>query len=179
MFQIDTEAGSIYLLSAGVFRIDAVGETTTVSSYGGVAEFSGDAGSVLVRSGQRSSVQSGQSPSYPRRFNTQREDEFDRFCTERSGAYLRQGGSEGYDEDLPEEIRPYAPELSFYGTWRTIPTYGLVRAVYFAIALWLLLTGIWWVPMIGLLVTAVGVFGWAFEDPLKDVHRVAARGTGD
>lgn len=132
VFQIDTEAGSIYLLSGGVFRIDAVGETTTVSSYGGVAEFSGDGGSVLVRSGQRSSVQSDQSPSYPRRFNTQREDEFDRFCTERSGAYLHQGADEPYDEDLPEEVRPYAPELSFYGTWRTIPTYGRVWRPHYA-----------------------------------------------
>jgi cytochrome c oxidase subunit 1 len=31
----------------------------------------------------------------------------------------------------------------------------------------LVMTGIWWVPLIGLAGTAVGVFGWAFEDPFR------------
>jgi hypothetical protein len=132
VFQIDTEAGSVYLLSAGTFRIDASGAITTVSSLGGVAEFSGDGGSVLIRSGQRSSVQSGRNPSNPRSFNTQRLDDFDRFCVDRSDAYLRHGDDETYDEDLPEAIQPYAPELSFYGTWHTIPTYGMVWRPHYA-----------------------------------------------
>jgi len=132
VFQIDTEAASIYLLSAGTFRIDAVGGITTVSSHGGVAEFSGDGGSVLVRSGQRSSVESGNDPSVPRRFNTQRQDGFDRYCADRADAFLRQGEDEGYGEDLPEEVRPYASELSFYGTWHTIPTYGRVWRPHYA-----------------------------------------------
>jgi hypothetical protein len=132
VFQIDTEAGSIYLLSAGTFRIDASGAIATLSSLGGVAEFSGDGGSVLIRSGQRSSVQSGRNPSNPRSFNTQRLDDFDRFCVDRADAYLHQGSDETYDEDLPQEVRPYATELSFYGTWHTIPTYGLVWRPHYA-----------------------------------------------
>jgi len=132
VFQIDTEAGSIYLLSAGTFRIDAGGAITTVSSLGGVAEFSGDGGSVLIRSGQRSSVQSGRNPSNPRSFNTQRLDDFDRFCVDRADAYLHQGDDGTYDENLPEEIHPYATELSLYGTWHTIPTYGMVWRPHYA-----------------------------------------------
>jgi hypothetical protein len=132
VFQIDTEAGSVYLLSAGSFRIDVAGGSAAVSSYGGVAEFSGDGGSVLVRSGQRSSVEVGRSPSNPRHFNTQRLDEFDRFCLERADAYLRKGEDSAYGHELPEEVRPYASELSFYGTWHTLPTYGLVWRPHYA-----------------------------------------------
>ena len=128
VFQIDTEAGSVFLLSAGSFRIESDGGVTTVSSYGGVAEFSGEGGSVLVRSGQRSSVQSGNAPSEPRRFNTQRLDDFDRFCEERSSAYLESADYGAVDgaENLPPEVRTYAPELSYYGTWYTLPAYGRI-----------------------------------------------------
>lgn len=31
----------------------------------------------------------------------------------------------------------------------------------------LVMTGIWWMPLIGLTYTAVGVYAWAFEDPFK------------
>jgi hypothetical protein len=35
----------------------------------------------------------------------------------------------------------------------------------------LVMTGIWWVPLIGLALTAVAVFGWAFENPFaKKAH---------
>jgi hypothetical protein len=27
------------------------------------------------------------------------------------------------------------------------------------------MTGVWWIPLIGLAVTAFGVFGWSFENP--------------
>ncbi|MGD2070283.1 MAG: cytochrome c oxidase subunit I [Gemmatimonadota bacterium] len=33
----------------------------------------------------------------------------------------------------------------------------------------LVMTGIWWVPLIGLALTAVTVYGWAFEDPFRHV----------
>jgi hypothetical protein len=29
----------------------------------------------------------------------------------------------------------------------------------------LVMTGIWWVPLLGLAFTAYGVYSWAFEDP--------------
>jgi hypothetical protein len=133
-FRIDTEAGSVYLLSGGSYRIENEDGATTVYSFRGVAELSGDEDSVLVRTGERSSVQPGRLPSEPRRFNTARLDDFDRFVEDRQEAYLRRGG-ERYPqetvEDLPYEVRPYASELSFYGSWHNVPSYGWVwRPVY-------------------------------------------------
>jgi hypothetical protein len=129
VFQIDTEGGSIYLLSAGSFRIDAEDGVTTLSSFRGVAELSGDRGSVLVRSGERGSVQVGGQPSDPRPFNTRRLDDFDAFHDERVDTYLRRGGDEPIDDieaSVPYEVRPYVQELSVYGGWHHHGTYGWV-----------------------------------------------------
>lgn len=128
-FQIDTEGGSIYLLSAGSFRIDAERGVTTVSSFRGVAELSGDLGSVMVRSGERASVQAGGGPSEARAFNTLRLDDFDRFHDERVEAYLRRGGDAPIDEiraAVPVSVRPYILELSVYGGWHHHGAYGWV-----------------------------------------------------
>jgi hypothetical protein len=32
------------------------------------------------------------------------------------------------------------------------------------------MTGVWWVPLLGLGLSAVGVYGWAFEDPFRHSH---------
>jgi Family of unknown function (DUF6600)/FecR protein len=134
VFQIDSDAGSVYLLSGGSFRVDAEGGMTTVSSFRGAAELSGDTGSVLVRSGERSSVQRARSPADPRAFNTLRQDDFDRFCENRGEAYLQPAEEqppEGVVEDIPEPVRPYYHELTFYGGWHQLPSYGWVwRPVY-------------------------------------------------
>ncbi|HEU4402701.1 MAG TPA: DUF6600 domain-containing protein [Candidatus Polarisedimenticolia bacterium] len=135
VFQIDTEAGSVYLLSEGVFRIDVEGGVTTVSSFRGVAEASGDDGSRLVRSGERTSVRQGRVPADARPFNTMRLDDFDRYCETRSEAYLRQGAGETegrVEKDVPEEVRPYVGELSVYGGWHNVDPYGWVwRPTYY------------------------------------------------
>jgi hypothetical protein len=126
VFQIDTEAGSVYLLSGGSIRIEAGAGGTTVASYSGVAEFSGDGGSVLVRSGQRASVEAGAMPDEPRRFNTARADGFDLFHEERLGAWTGVRGAPPESEEMPVEVRPYVRELSSYGTWTTLQPYGVV-----------------------------------------------------
>jgi hypothetical protein len=128
-FQIDTEAGTIYLLSGGEFRIDVGGGVTTLSSFSGVAELSGDGGSILVRSGERSSVRSGRTPSEPRHFNTARLDAFDRYSEDRALAYLRNRDEaipEGVHEEIPVEVHHYVHELSIYGRWYSVPSYGWV-----------------------------------------------------
>jgi hypothetical protein len=125
--QIDTQAGSIYLLSAGSFRVEVDGDATTLASYGGVAEFSGDGGSVLVRTAQRSRVSGGDAPEEPRRFNTGRADDFDLFHDRRGSAYVGSNGTGAETpQEVPEEVAPYVSELSSYGTWSTLPTYGVV-----------------------------------------------------
>src|SRR5260221_2446084 len=129
VFQIDTEGGSVYLLSGGAFRIDAEGSVCTVSQMRGGAELSGDGGSVLVRRGERSSAGRGRNPADPRPFNTLRQDAFDRFVEERGKAYLRQGDDPALDqvrEQAPPEVDPYIGELATYGEWRDVPTYGHV-----------------------------------------------------
>src|SRR5262249_15983319 len=78
-FEIDRGARSVSLLSAGSCRIDVRGGVTTFSSYHGAAEFAGDEGSVLLRSGQRSVVLRERAPSEPRRLSTASTDAFDRF----------------------------------------------------------------------------------------------------
>jgi len=133
-YRVDTEAGSVYLLSGGSFRIETDEGSTTLYSFRGVAELSGDDGSVLVRSGERSSVQPGRVPSEARRFNTARLDDFDRFCESRLEAYLRRDSDDPVDrivQEVPQEVHPYISELSYYGSWRQVPDYGWVwRPVY-------------------------------------------------
>jgi hypothetical protein len=125
-FQIDSQAGSVYLLSPGSFRVEVEGDATALTSYGGVAEFSGDGGSVLVRTAQRSQVTSGETPEEPRRFNTGRTDDFDLFHDRRDSAYRGSGSRDERPQDVPDEVAPYVSELSSYGTWTTLPTYGVV-----------------------------------------------------
>ncbi len=134
-FRIDTEAGSVYLLSGGSFRIEHEDSATTVYSFRGVAELSGDEDSVLVRTGERGSVQPGHLPSDPRRFNTARLDDFDRFVDVRQEAFLRNEGDlppQEMAEEVPDEVQPYVSELSYYGAWHRVPAYGWVwRPVYY------------------------------------------------
>jgi hypothetical protein len=163
VFQIDTNAGSVYLQSGGSFRIDADAGVATLSAIRGVAELSGDAGSVLVRSGERSTVRRGRSPTAPRPFNTLRLDEFDRFCEERAAAYMRSGGDSvaEIEDDIPYEVRPYVRELSVYGGWHHLPTYGWVwRPAYYGSwgPYW---SGYWsWYPT-GWVWISYDVWGWA------------------
>jgi hypothetical protein len=161
VFQIDTEAGSVYLLSGGSIRIEADTGETTVSSYSGVAEFSGDGGSVLVRSGQRAAVAIGAVPDEPRRFNTGRSDDFDRYHDERIAAALGDGPAAVETEQVPVEVRPYVRELSFYGTWTTMAPYGVVWRPAFASGWSPYVHGSWaWYPT-GWVWVSSDPWGWA------------------
>lgn len=127
-FQIDTPAGSIFLLSEGVFRIDVNGSgTTSVSSYRGVAELLGDESSVVVHSGERLSAGAGRPAGEARAFNTLRRDDFDFWAESRDDAIAASRSARGPEPaQLPEPVRPYASELSANGTWQETPEYGLV-----------------------------------------------------
>ncbi len=164
VFQIDSEGGSVYLLSGGSFRIDAEGSVCTVSSLRGVAELSGDGGSVLVRSGERSSAGRGRNPSDPRPFNTLRQDSFDRFCEERGRAYLRQGDDPSLDrvrQQAAPEVDPYVGELSTYGDWRDVPDYGYVWRPRYSGAWGPYVNGHWaWTPT-GWAWVSYDPWGWA------------------
>ncbi len=127
VFRVDTPTASVFILTRGVFRVDAStdGERTTMSSYSGVAEVVAEEASVLVRSGERTNVIAQHSPSQPWSFNYFRQDEFDRWNRGRQGAYVRP-----YDnlptQEVPGEVRPYVAELAYYGDWIDDPDYGWV-----------------------------------------------------
>ena len=54
------------------------------------------------------------------------------------------------------EVEPEMPNPSF---WPMVVGFGVLLT-------WaLVMTGIWWVPLLGLAFTAFGVYSWAFEDP--------------
>lgn len=128
-FRIDTDAGSVYLLGDGDFRIETDGQgRTTVASLRGVAEVVGSEGSVLVRGGSRTAVSAGSVPQDPRAYSSFASDGFDRWCEVRDAAYRdRDAQNESTVQgDVPYEVRPYYRELSTYGTWTVVPDYGRV-----------------------------------------------------
>ncbi len=126
--RIDTPESSVYLMSRGRFRVETAFGTTTVISYRGVVELAGDEGSALVRSGQQSRVESGESPEEPWPVNTLRRDSFGEWCEERSGNYVTESGVEEREfvEEVPRPVRHYVSELDYYGDWRYVATFGWV-----------------------------------------------------
>ncbi len=131
-FRIDTPSSSVYVLGEADLRIDVDGSgITEVFSRRGVIEVGGEGGSVLVRAGMRTVVEPGRMPADPRPSNTLTGDGFDSWCDARDREYARREGvASGRDpavyEDLPYEVRPYYGELSAYGSWAYVPTFGLV-----------------------------------------------------
>jgi len=132
-FRVDTPAASVYLIEDGEFRIETfAGGRTIVSALRGVAEVSGQGGSVLVRSGTRVEAFPGAVPGEAYAFNTLSTDAFDRWVGERDAAYrVRERYGEGGDygdraayEEIPVEVQPYYRELSRNGRWVYVADYG-------------------------------------------------------
>ncbi|MEE9218066.1 MAG: DUF6600 domain-containing protein [Acidobacteriota bacterium] len=121
--QVDTPSGTIYVMTGGLYRIsvDESGEAL-VSVVAGVVEVSSDGGTALVRSGQRTGLARGQAPLRPRAARAE-PDDFDLWVEQRRQA-LAQIFPEA--EHLPQPVQAYAGELSAYGRWERLPSYGLV-----------------------------------------------------
>ena len=125
-FEIDTPAGSIDLLSAGSFLVDHRDGVTALGTFHGAAELSGDEGSVLLRSGQRSMLGSERTPSEPQPWMAPPASRFVMFHD------LRRNDETGPDDEgagpgaLPDAVRPFAGELAACGTWSTLPDFGRV-----------------------------------------------------
>jgi hypothetical protein len=162
-FRLDTPVASAYLLSEGVFRVDAApdGSHAVVSSHSGVAEVVSAGISVLVRSGERTDVWNGRPPSDPRPFSAFAQDDFDRWNRARQGAYIRP-----YDElpvgQVPAEVEPYVTELAYYGRWVRDDFYGWVWVPPSAAAEWTPYTvGYWDTAPSGWLWVSAEPWGWA------------------
>ena len=65
------------------------------------------------------------------------------------------------DTMMEPETEPEMPGPSF---WPILTAFGA------ALTWILMMTNIWWMPLIGLAFTAVCVYSWAFEDPFKGGH---------
>ena len=138
-FRVDTPSASVYLLGDGEYRIDilSTGETK-VRSRRGVAELSGDGGSVLVRSGMAAVSYAGVYPSDPEPFSSARTDRFESWVSDRDDALRARAtgnrnnrsandyNDETVYEALPSEVQPYYGELSSSGRWAYVTEYGWV-----------------------------------------------------
>ncbi|HEX6850551.1 MAG TPA: DUF6600 domain-containing protein [Candidatus Polarisedimenticolaceae bacterium] len=127
-FRIETPSASVYLLGDGDFRIEADADHTRVYSRRGVAEVVGEGGSVLVRGGQRTNAYRGIIPEDARAFSSYASDGFDRWVASREESFRgdERVADDGTAEALPDEVRPYYRELSTYGDWVEVPSYGRV-----------------------------------------------------
>src|SRR5262249_53472902 len=117
------------------------------------------------RGGERSSVRSGRSPAEPRRFNTLRADDFDRYCEERPESDGPNEAPEQPDavieQDMPPEARPYLGELSTYVAWHNVPAHGWVWRPVYAPSWGPYVNGHWvWCPA-GWTWVSDDIWGWA------------------
>jgi len=126
-FQIDTPAGSVFLLSGGVFRVDVTPDgISTVASYRGVAEVLGEDISVMAHSGERVTAEPGNRPAEARAFNTLRRDPFDVWVENQDDANAGAESAQGVKPQVPEPVAPYVSELSRYGAWKNDDQYGWI-----------------------------------------------------
>lgn len=123
--RIDTPAASIYPLERGAVRIDIDrGDWVRVMVEYGRVEVAGERGSVILNSGERTTVRSGGRPSSPARYNAMGRDAFGAWVAHRDDVYdFRASRGREYD-DLPDEVRPYYGELSQHGRWYFDDDYG-------------------------------------------------------
>lgn len=121
--EIHTSDVSFYLLDSGNYRIDVrENAETEIFVFQGMIEAAGESNSVLVKDAQRLEVIEGHFTSRPTRFHAASEDSFDRWSENRE-AEIRKHISEPY---LPEELEDFEYELSSYGEWDYVPSYGNV-----------------------------------------------------
>jgi hypothetical protein len=112
MYRVDTQHGSIYLASQGIYKIEAKAYQTRLNVYRGIGEIAGEADSSLVRSGEYATVFRQERPSQTRRFNAYYKDEFTTWAYDR--AVTQPGVSAKYvDSALAYQSRV----LDDHGRW--------------------------------------------------------------
>jgi hypothetical protein len=151
--EIHTSDVSIYVLDAGLYRIDVrENRKTEIFVFSGMVEAAGETGSVLIKDEQRLEVSNARFTSRPSRFMAVAEDSFDRWSAQRDSE-IRGHLAKRY---LPEELEDFEYELAAYGHWVYISPYGYVwvprrvstswRPYYDGRWVWIPLCGWTWVP---------------------------------
>ncbi len=111
-FRIDTKDATVFLLSAGKYRIDITDYESRVKTISGLAEISTKNGSKLVRAGTKASINDSTNRIFLANFNTFNMDEFDRWATSTYNRQLAQS-----TKYVPSKIKHYVYELDDSGSW--------------------------------------------------------------
>ena len=122
-YEIDTPTLALVIQTPGQYRVDISpkGDSTMVSVVDGNGEVYGrDNASFRVRQGESYRFYDSQLKDYEV-FDLPREDDFDRWCYERTERYERSPSRRYVSEDMIG----YA-DLDDYGSWSTAPSYGSI-----------------------------------------------------
>jgi hypothetical protein len=111
-YAISLPGGTFEARRAGAYRIDLDQSETRVSVCDGEAVFEGDR-RIRIRAGERVRI-GWEETGRPERFDCDESDEFAQWDAERERGERWSGT---LPEDLPEEVVPYAGDLSPYGAW--------------------------------------------------------------
>ena len=120
--EIHTDDASLYVLEAGLYRIDVRGKETEIFVFRGLVEAAGETGSVLIRDAQRLEAIDGYFLGRPSAFAAMAEDSFDRWSEQRDHE-VRKRMARRY---LPDELEDFEYELASYGEWTYVFPYGYV-----------------------------------------------------
>ncbi len=150
--EIHTDDASLYVLEAGLYRIDVRGEETEIFVFRGLLEAAGETGSVLIRETQRMEAVDGHFLGRPSSFAAMAEDSFDRWSEGRD-IEVRKRMARRY---LPAELEDFEYELAYYGEWTYVFPYGNVwvpggiaadwRPYWHGRWMWLPVCGWTWLP---------------------------------
>jgi len=150
--EIHTDDASLYVLEAGLYRIDVRGEETEIFVFRGLLEAAGETGSVLIRDAQRMEAVDGHFLGRPSDFAAMAEDSFDRWSEGRDRE-VRKRMARRY---LPSELEDFEYELAYYGEWTYVFPYGHVwvpggvttdwRPYWHGRWMWLPVCGWTWLP---------------------------------
>lgn len=150
--EIHTDDASLYVLEAGLYRIDVRGEETEIFVFRGLLEAAGETGSVLIRDTQRMEAVDGHFLGRPSSFAAMAEDSFDRW-NEGRDLEVRKRMARRY---LSVELEDFEYELAYYGEWTYVFPYGYVwvpggiaadwRPYWHGRWMWLPVCGWTWLP---------------------------------
>jgi hypothetical protein len=120
--EIHSPDASLYILEAGLYRIDVRENESEIFVFEGMVEAAGETGSVLVKEAQRLKAINGHFADHPSAFAALAVDSFDRWSEQRDYEVRRRMAR----KYLTDELEDFDYELASYGEWTYEPTYGYV-----------------------------------------------------
>lgn len=120
--EIHTPDASLYILEAGIYRIDVRENESEIFVFEGMVEAAGETGSVLIKESQRLKAIGGHFADHPVGFAALAADSFDRWSEQRDYE-VRKRMAQRY---LPAELEDFEYEMAAYGDWTYVPVYGYV-----------------------------------------------------